>query len=294
MQRIFEPIKDLCESFFITQRTEDTQSFTENSRVYLKFFVTISILTISWLACGNAVNREPREQAEKIIYYQLGETQIPIHIHQFGDKNEFVFINVHDNEFTSVEAALPVLQKTGGLLIRIENDGERVIRFRFRGSRFGFDPNRMFSDTGILETMKDQGRFDEAAAAEIDRFAERFLSLIPANSRYLVALHNNTNGGFSINSYQAGGEYEKDALKIHRNPKEDPDDLVLTTNEKIYRVSVKLGYNSILQDNLHATRDGSLSIWAGENNWKYLNLETEHGKMGKYREMLSALVKKLD
>jgi hypothetical protein len=246
------------------------------------------------MGCGNAAHQEQKELPEKIIYYQLGETRIPIHIKQFGKKEKFVYINLHDNEFTSVEAAIPALEKNGGLLIRIENDRERVIRFNFRGNRFGFDPNRMFSDTGIFETMKDQGDFEEAAAAEIRKFAERFLSLIPRDARYLFALHNNTNGGFSVSSYQPGGEYENDARKVHRNPEEDPDDLVLTTDEKIYRVSVKLGYNSILQDNQNATRDGSLSIWAGEKGWKYVNLETEHGKKGKYREMLAALVKKMD
>ena len=268
----------------------------------LKNLIPILILVTGWLSlvsataisCGNAARHEQIEPSEKIIYYQLGDTRIPIHIRQFGEESRFVYINLHDNEFTAVEAAIPILEKKGGVLIRIENSRERVIRFSFRGDRFGFDPNRMFSDTGIFETMKDQGRYDGEAAKEIRRFADRFLSLIPEDARYLVALHNNTNGGFTAASYASGGEYEKDALKVHLNPNEDPDDLVLTTDEKIYRVSVKLGFNSILQDNENATRDGSLSIWAGENRWKYVNLETEHGKTGKYREMLTSLVKEID
>ena len=42
---------------------------------------------------------------EKTIFYQLGENKIPITILQYGDVKDVVYINVHDDETTSVEAA---------------------------------------------------------------------------------------------------------------------------------------------------------------------------------------------
>jgi hypothetical protein len=267
----------------------------------LKNVVTILLLLSSWLTlftativgCGNASLRKQKSQHEKIIYYQLGDTRVPIHVKTYGDRQDLVFVNLHDNEFTSVEGAMPVIEEKGGTFIRIENNRDRVISFRFRGNSYSFDPNRMFSDTGISETMKEQSRFNEAAAEEVKKFSERFLGLIPREAKYLIALHNNTDGGFSVLSYMQGGEYQHDAKKVYRNPSEDPDDLVYTTNEKVYKNSVKFGFNSVLQHK-KPTPDGSLSVWAGENDWKYINLETEHGKVLKYREMLLLLVESFD
>jgi hypothetical protein len=48
---------------------------------------------------------------------------------QFGEPNGIVCINLHDNEYTSVNAAMWVLRETGGTLIRIQNKQERLIKF---------------------------------------------------------------------------------------------------------------------------------------------------------------------
>ena len=50
------------------------------------------------------------------------------------------------------------------------------------------------------------------------------------------------------------------------------------------------GYNSVWQDNKHARKDGSLSVYFGEKRKRYVNIETEHGKFEKYTEMLSKLL----
>ena len=249
-----------------------------------------TLVAVIMSGCGDPPPAALLALPEKIIYYQLGDSRVPIHIQQFGADGKTVFLNLHANEHTSVEAALPLARQYGGLLIRIENDRKRVIRFRFRGGRYGFDPNRMFSDTGIRESLRELGAYDAAAEEEVRLFAQRILSLLPGEMEWLVALHNNTDGGFSANSYQTGGENERDAARVHRQPGEDPDDFVFTTSEKIFEASVKLGFNSILQDDEGARPDGSLSVYAGGKPWSYVNLETEHGKVGRYREMLEALL----
>lgn len=54
------------------------------------------------------------------------------------------------------------------------------------------------------------------------------------------------------------------------------------------------GYNSILQDNDNVFRDGSLSVYYGELNKRYVNIETQHGKNNLYQEMLAKLLSVLD
>ena len=54
------------------------------------------------------------------------------------------------------------------------------------------------------------------------------------------------------------------------------------------------GYNSILQDNIKVNKDGSLSVYYGELNKRYINIETQFGKTKQYAEMLNKLLYILD
>jgi len=238
----------------------------------------------------NAISASFYIPAEKTIYYQLGEKRIPILISQYGDAKDIVCINLHDNESTSVEAARDILVKHGGLLIKINNNQQRVIRFHYRGDNYRFDPNRIFSRIGIEESLEDYGKMTEDVVDEVEKFGQRILDLITENTSCIIALHNNTNDAYSIKSYLAGSDRQYDARAVYRNPKQDPDNIALTTDSLLYQKMADSGFNTIWQDNFRATRDGSLSIWAGENERRYINIETEHGQVKEYREMLEKLL----
>jgi hypothetical protein len=47
--------------------------------------------------------------SEKIILYQLGDRTVHIRILQYGNVKDVVCINIHDNETTSVKAAMLTL-----------------------------------------------------------------------------------------------------------------------------------------------------------------------------------------
>jgi hypothetical protein len=231
---------------------------------------------------------------EKIIYHRIGETDIPVHVTQYGDNTDLVFVNLHDNETTSVSAGKTILQSGGGLMIRLENRNQRVIRFKYRGQSYSFDPNRMFSDAGLQASMKELGQTSPGALAEVRAFAERILSLIPGEAKCIIALHNNTNEAYSVLSYLPGHERAKDAKEVHHAKNEDPDDIALTTDSLLFEAMKAYGFNSILQDNVNVKKDGSLSVWAGENNRRYINIETEHGKFTQYVRMLEKLMETLN
>src|SRR6266540_4174404 len=63
-------------------------------------------------------------------YFDWGNNLTEILLRQYGERKDIVIIHVHDDEFTSIEAAQKVLQHTGGLLIGIENKGKRLINFK--------------------------------------------------------------------------------------------------------------------------------------------------------------------
>jgi hypothetical protein len=232
--------------------------------------------------------------SDRIVYHKLGDKTIGIKLTQYGESIKNCCLNLHDNEVTAVKAARSVLEEQGGLLIKIENDARRNVSFTFRGSVYTFDPNRIFSRTGILLTLRSTGKINPLAVNEVEKFATMLLSLIPDSISCLVALHNNSDGDFSVKTYLPGGIRETDACQVYADEWQDIDDIALTTDETIYNKMSRFGYNSILQDNLKAFKDGSLSIYYGELNRRYINIETQHGKTVQYREMLKKLLYILD
>ena len=226
---------------------------------------------------------------ERTIYYKLGDKTIPILIQQYGESTELAFVNLHANETTSVQAARAILETRGGMLIKIENGVQRVIRFRVGYMTFNLDPNRIFSRVGIRNCLQETGRIDERAINEAEKFGDRVLSLV-GNANCIIALHNNTNEYYSVKTYLPGGNRQKDAKAVYANPDQDPDDIAFTTDSLLYQKMAERGYNSIWQDNINVKKDGSLSVWSGENNRRYINIETEHGRLSQYMLMLEDLL----
>lgn len=260
-----------------------------------------SIVLLTWLLSAGQLQAQPGTAANEVstarykpntrtIAHTIGNRTVIINVIQYGEPNGIYCINMHDNEGTAVLGAIPVLEMTGGTLIRVENFKQRVIKFRLDGVLYGFDPNRIYSRIGIGQTLRDNRHYSLKAVLEIEKFAGRLLSLIPDTAKCLIALHNNTNDLFSIKSYIPGGIRQKDAKAVYYNEAEDVDDIALTTDSLVYKVMADAGYNTIWQDNVKAKKDGSLSIYSGEKGIRYINIETEHGKVEQYRIMFEKLL----
>ena len=231
----------------------------------------------------------PLAVSEKTIFYDLAGNVIPIRIQQYGTRKDVVLINLHDNEATSVNAAKRILQEKGGILIEIENNAERNIRFRLAQTPYLVDPNRIFSREGIKRSLDELGRTSSKAIDEVEKLGQRIIQLIPEDTKYVIALHNNTPNLFSAKEYAPGNKRSVDTKKIYLNPAEDIDDFFLTTDHDLYDKLSEKGFNTILQDNKNCTEDGSLSVYCGKRNIRYVNCETEHGKLGQYYKMMDAL-----
>ncbi len=231
---------------------------------------------------------------EKTIYYKIGDSKtIPIRIAQYGPANTVFCFNMHDNEFTAVQAARSVLELQGGTLLRIENGAQRLIKFKLKGIGYAFDPNRIFSREGISQSLKENGPVNSAAVDAVEQFGQRLLQLIPDSIQCIIALHNNTEGAYSVKSYLPGGNRTTDAREVSPVASQDADDIVFTTDQSIYEQMAAAGFNAILQHNEKVKQDGSLSVYCGNIKRSYVNIETEHGKLSQYRVMLEKLLEVL-
>ncbi|MEO0559445.1 MAG: hypothetical protein AAF170_14815 [Bacteroidota bacterium] len=228
--------------------------------------------------------------AEEVV--PLGATTIQVVTHEVEGPMRPVFmaLNMHDNESTSVDAALEVMRERGGRLVELVHTGERNVTFRVDGADFVADPNRMFTDAGRRRTLADQSRDTPEARAALAAFADAVLEIYAPGAPAVIALHNNTEDNYTASSYEPGGAYETDAAAVTVHPGSDPDDFFFVTDRGLYDALVARGFNAVLQDNEAATDDGSLSVWAAREGVPYVNVEAQHGHQLEQARMIAALM----
>ncbi len=223
---------------------------------------------------------------------KIVDNPIQVNLEQYGESSPWTFIHLHDSEPSSLAAARQIIPLTGGQLIKIVNKGKRNLSFTYRNRPWIIDPNRIYSDTGIQLNLQELQRWnqDPKMVSSIQSFGSNLLGLIPKKTSCIISLHNNTDGFFSINDYLPGGRRARDARKVFMDRLQDPDDIVITTDSLIYEHMAAACYNTIWQNTETVRQDGSLSVYCGLRNIRYVNIETQHGQVGQYVRMLAHLM----
>ena len=278
---------------------------------YLTLFLTLSIITFG---CKTSEPVKPVDAIEKLAP-ELGEDEYGIEekdiaraegiheysgVHRLGNQEiklrflkkgkGLTFINLHDNENTSVKAAFKVLDSLGGRLIELRHTGERNILFKLNSTTYEFDPNRMFTDLGAKTSLEQYSKMSSKAHKSIRALAKRVVDSLDRN--IIITLHNNSDENYSSLSYL--DEYKTDAAAVFINPERDADDFFFVTTYGLFEKFRSLGYNTVLQNNMTMTDDGSLSVLAGRQEIPYINVEAEHGHLEEQVEMMFALMRVLD
>jgi len=259
-----------------------------------------AILTLTAGGCtfrhGQSLTHSSIHTVTMKMPFKIGNALVIAEVFQRGAPRP-TMINVHDDENTSVAAGKIVIEQTGGRLIELSHGGRRNVRFTLEGRRHAFDPNRIFSDAGIRDTLAKQSDYSEAAHRAIKRFAAQYLEsfaldLEPA----IIALHNNSEGALSIASYQSGGEHAETSAQVHVAAKRSPDDFFYVTDPRLFDYLKVRDFNVTLQDNANVPDDGSLSVYFGRKGIPYVNIEAEMDHLNAQiemvrtaREMLNAL-----
>lgn len=229
--------------------------------------------------------RFPLPSMVNTVTLPIGSDSVMLRIYtnRFED---VVFVALHDDENTAVEVSNQAIHEGGGRFVEVVAQGTRTIRFRVAGRSYRIDPNRIFTDRGIASTLSFYGATSEEARSAVRAFAAVLLDTIARGAKAIVAMHNNGPGGYSVRSYMAGGEYERDAEGVFAAPGFDDDDFVFTSHAPYYEYLRSAGVSCVLQDNRRATDDGSLSVYCAAKGIAYANIEAEEGH---YREQLLML-----
>lgn len=188
---------------------------------------------------------------------------------------QLAFLNLHENENTSVVAVRTFLYMNGGVLVKLNKGNSRLVSFYIDNKKYTFDPNRIYTPEGIEATLKYYGSYSDAAAAEVSSFASSLLKIYDFDHQSTVlALHNN-GGSYGANSYLPGGTYEDDAEAVNIVPNTNPSDFYYVVDPVYYDALARAQYNVVLQNNETVTNDGSLSYYAGLQQKPYINFESQ-------------------
>lgn len=224
------------------------------------------------------------------LNYKLGETPIKVDVIDVPSNHLIKLFNMHENEPTSYEAGKSVLKMYGGRLVRIKSNGNRNIVFKISKKNYTIDPNRIFTEAGLERTLNNLGSSSPEAIKEVSNFVnEIFDSLFNDSSQVIVALHNNSPGSYSLNSYMKGGEEENNAVEVHKSEEYNSDDFFVVTRKDVYDSLKAYNFNVVLQNNNNPFDDGSLSVYCGKNNINYVNVEAQASHLKEQTYMLDIL-----
>ena len=232
-------------------------------------------------------NQTLKALVDSVIIFPLGTNSCKLTYK--GDQNRFAtFIALHENETASVAAYLDIASSLPNTaLFRLNQFGQRNLRYKTNENTYHFDPNRIFSLVGIKNTLLKLNPNVKSIPLEVEegiqRFSDSLLSIFrpELDSGYLVAIHNNTNNNFSVRSYVNS----KNVIATYVNSDEDIDNFYIVNTLSDFEYFKSINRNVVCQ-NEEGLDDGSLSIYCTKNNIRYINIEVEMGNVNKHREMI--------
>jgi len=219
-----------------------------------------------------------------------------------------IFYAPHENEAVANHYVASKIEKFGGALIIMRQQGTRNITLHINNNKVYVDPNRIFTKAGIRSSIKKLNpklkndstifRLAVERAFQLGKFVLTQLQE-KSSAPTWVALHNNTEGfegdnnqgrgDVSIYRYQA--KLSKGAsflIDVNVGYDQDEDNLFYVTKPEDFELMRKYHWNVVLQNPIVTTDpkedDGSLSVYAQMHNIRYINVEAERqdvDKLGK-------------
>ena len=209
---------------------------------------------------------------------RVGDSLVSIQQQAHGKGKAFV--HLHQNETTALKAARAVIKEEGGSVLTLVHAGERNIVFHLHDQRYEFDPNRIFSDAGIKQTLLQFGPYTNEAHNEVMKLANRIKSLLPEGK--VIAVHNN-HESYSLREYLPGHNLASVAYALNYVRQNYYRNFYLVTKKYEFMRLKKLQFNSIWQAP-NAVDDGSLSVYLAKRD--YINVEAGYDQLAEQIKML--------
>ncbi|GJQ32612.1 MAG: hypothetical protein HBSAPP04_14510 [Ignavibacteriaceae bacterium] len=228
-----------------------------------------------------------QQSSDTLITHRIGDGEVVFRFQNYRNTGGKVFIVLHDDENTGVEAMNTILKSQKSSFIELRASGTRLIPFRLNGRSYKFDPNRIFTPAGIRKTLANNGGTSPAAEKAVAELANRITGMLEKFDT-VIAVHNNRRG-YSLQDYLPGGTYARDAADVHWVKGTSPNDFYFVVERDDFEALKAKGINVVLQSAATVTDDGSLSVYCQQKGIRYLNCEAYDGHLSQQIFMLESL-----
>jgi hypothetical protein len=208
----------------------------------------------------------------------LGDSSIVLHSKINNSKSDILFLNIHEDEHTSIEAVEHFSETTSLNFVYLQHNKTRRIHFSSKKDTYSVDPNRIYTSKGRKATIEPTKIFKFRPNRIAKKLAKEIINVVNQYS-IIVTMHNNTDINYSIKSYLPGEDESQNTADVFISKNWDADDFVYTTSQVYFDYLKKVDVNVILQDNTGFVNDGSLSVYCGKNGIPYLNIEAQKGHL---------------
>jgi hypothetical protein len=259
-------------------------SYVGNKFVLKNFFTLVLLLILT-----TPVSVWTQNDIPMIKTLKIGDSTFKI-IQQYGAVDDkILFLNVHEDEITSIDATDVYAQEHPVHFIRIAHQKSRRLNFHYKSKSYSVDPNRIYTAKGRRKTLRDGKSFSWGASKQVKAFADEFLKYLK-DRKVIIAMHNNTDLNYSIKSYLPEGDEAENTAEVYVTDRMDPDDFIYTTDKAFYDQIKAKDINVILQDNKRFVNDGSLSVYCGLNGIRYLNIEAQKGHFDEQLQLIKEVM----
>lgn len=195
-------------------------------------------------------------------------------------------VHLHENETTAYRVARAIQQEKQIGFLSLRHGGQRNIHFYLNHQRYEFDPNRMFSDKGIKNSLETYSHYSRKAHLEIKKLANAVLARLPKGA--VIAVHNNRY--YSMRDYLPGRGLSSDAKKLLHHSGSSWRNFLFMTQRETFEKLKSSRFNLVLQTD-KLKDDGSLSVRL--KGRPYVNVEAAYDQKGAQRQMILAAIKAL-
>jgi hypothetical protein len=241
----------------------------------------------AFLPAASVTSAAQQGRSEKTVL--VGETRVRVVVDEVKRKTGgLIYFHPHENEHGSAVVTRHVVHQSGGKLVEIRSQGDRLITFKLKGAVYSFDPNRMFTDIGLAHSLTHFGPSSEPAMACARKLRNAVLTELGGGKTPIIAVHNNAEDGMTALSFRSDGPLSAQASRIALNPRESPHDFFLVLEEGLFDSLHHQGFNTVLQS-ATPPDDGSLSVFCLQHHWQYINVEAEESDIAQQERMLRAI-----
>ena len=289
----------------------------------MKFYLLL-IVTVFCVLQGIA--RAQESVTKQTLILPLGETPIKINVYE-KDGSDATFFAPHRSEQTALRLAKEEIAQRGGRLVEIESFDERGnparrLAFVSAGKSYTLDPNRIFTPNG-RRCAGFTGKTDAAVKNFVDELLKIILQSdkdrLPNHRKLVVAVHNNHDFDDKPASGQASdltatafvksvqfrpawrGAFEAQAAGVYlANDEADADNFIFLSTPRFvgyfagnnFNVVIQKPYSQLFTDHC-GVDDGSLSVYAGQQNIEYVCPEADQANGGSRQKQMFESVYRL-